>query len=230
MIEGIGIKFQDVSLTLGGNQILENINFEVKKGTIHCIIGPNGGGKSSLIKCILSLLPYEGDILLEYEKEKIIGYVPQNIQFDRTLPITVYDFLNISFSNKPCFLNAKKNIEEVIDNLLIKIGMKDKKYRKIGSLSGGELQRVLLIQALYPKPNLLILDEPLSGIDALGEEYFFKIMQELRSQGVTVLWVHHNLKQIKDMADKVTCIKCGLEFSGNPEIEITKERIFEIFS
>ena len=94
MIEGIGIKFQNVSLTLGGNQILENINFEVKKGTIHCIIGPNGGGKSSLIKCILSLLPYEGDILLEYEKDKIIGYVPQNIQFDRTLPITVYDFLN----------------------------------------------------------------------------------------------------------------------------------------
>lgn len=230
MIEGIELEFKDVSLNLGGTQILKNINFEIKKGTIHSLIGPNGGGKSSLVKCILSLLPYEGEILLKYNKDKVIGYVPQNMYFDKSLPMSVNDFLTMTFQNKPCFLGAKKEISKIIDELLIKVGMLDKKYRKIGSLSGGELQRILLIQAIYPEPNLLILDEPLQGIDTIGEEYFLKIIQELRDLGTTIIWVHHNLKQIISIADKVTCVKCGLEFTGHPEKEITKERILEIFS
>lgn len=230
MNKGIEIEFKNLSLTLGGNQILKDINFTVESGSIHCLIGPNGGGKSSLVKTILSLLPHTGEIELRYDKEKKISYVPQNLEFDKTLPITVNDFLTMIYQKKPCFLGTSRKVKDQIEDMLKEIDMYDKRDRLLGSLSGGELQRVLLTQALYPKPNLLILDEPFNGIDTVCETYFLKRIKELKNEGVTIIWIHHNLKQIVGIADKVTCIKKTVLFTGKPEEELIEDRIFDIFS
>lgn len=230
MNKGMEVIFKNLSLTLGGNNILKDINIKIESGTIHALIGPNGGGKSSLVKTILSLLPHNGEIELIYEGEKKIAYVPQKLEFDKNLPITVNDFLTMIYQKTPCFLGVNKKVKIQIENMLKEIDMYDKKDRLLGSLSGGELQRVLLIQALHPKPNLLILDEPFNGIDTVCEAYFLKRIKELKNEGVTIIWIHHNLKQIVGIADKVTCIKGKVLFTGKPEEELIEDRIFDIFS
>ena len=130
---------------------------------------------------------------------------------------------------KPCFFGLSKKCKPEVDNLLKKLGVFEKKKRLLGNLSGGERQRVLLAQALFPRPNLLILDEPLTGIDKAGEDYFKEIVKELKSEGMTILWIHHNLTQVKELADTVTCIKKRMIFSGDPKEELKEDKIMRIF-
>ena len=228
-MRGIKIKIENLNLQLSGNEILKDINLVINSGEIHCLIGPNGGGKTSLLKCILGQMPFSGNIQMEYKKDRIIGYVPQILDFEKSLPMTVEDFMSISCSIRPCFLGISKKKRAIIESLLKKISVFDKRKRLLGNLSGGERQRVLLAQSLYPFPNLLILDEPLTGIDKIGEEYFKKIIKELRDEGVTILWIHHNLIQVREIADKVTCINKEIIFTGNPKIELSDDKITRIF-
>ena len=174
-------------------------------------------------------MPFEGEITMLYEKEKVIGYVPQVLDFEKTLPITVEDFMAMSCQSLPCFFGTSSKHKRHIEDLLKKLSIYDKRKRLLGNLSGGERQRVLLAQALHPTPNLIILDEPLTGIDKQGEEYFKEIILELKEQGITVLWIHHNLAQVRELADTVTCIKQKVVFSGNPKIELTDDKILRIF-
>lgn len=229
MINGAQIKICNLFLELGNTKILENINMTIKKGEIHCLIGPNGGGKTSLLRCLLGQVPYEGIIHLEYEDTKIFGYVPQVLDFERTLPITVEDFLSICYQNKPCFLGVSKAKKKYINNILDEVGLLEKRKRLLGNLSGGELQRLLLAQAINPRPNLLILDEPFAGIDGIGEKYFLDVIKKLKEEGITILWIHHNIKQVKDIADTVTCIKKSVQFTGDPKTELTDEKILSIY-
>ena len=182
MIKGIQIEIKNLSLNLGNTHILNNINLLIKRGEINCIVGPNGGGKTSLIRCILGQVPYDGKIYLEYEENKKIGYVPQFIEFERSLPITVEDFLMLCYQRTPAFLGVTKKNKSYFDEILTEVGLQDKRKRLLGNLSGGELQRLLLAQAINPRPNLLILDEPFSGIDAIGEEYFMKVIKKLKKK------------------------------------------------
>ena len=228
-MNGLEIQIKNLNLVLSGNEILKNINLTVKAGEIHCLVGPNGGGKTSLLRCVLGQMPFTGSIEMNYEKEKVIGYVPQVLDFERTLPITVEDFMAMTYQPKPCFFGISKKYKEEVDNLLTKLGVIEKKKRLLGNLSGGERQRVLLAQALFPKPNLLILDEPLTGIDKAGEDYFKEIIQELKKEGMTILWIHHNLMQVKELADTVTCIKKQVVFSGDPKEELKEDKIMRIF-
>lgn len=229
MVNGVSLNISNLFLELGNTKILENINMNVKKGEIHCLIGPNGGGKTSLLRCLLGQVPYKGSIHIEYEDDKIFGYVPQFLDFERTLPITVEDFLSICFQKKPCFLGIANNKKEYINNILEEVGLSNKRKRLLGNLSGGELQRLLLAQAINPRPNLLILDEPFAGIDSVGEAYFIDVIKKLNSEGITILWIHHNIKQVKEIADSVTCIKKTIQFSGDPKIELTDDKILDIY-
>lgn len=227
---GVLIEIKGLSLTLSNTEILKDININFEPGKIHCIVGPNGGGKTSLLKSILGQVAYDGEIYMTYEKDKKIGYVPQTLNFEKTLPITVENFLSIIYQKKPCFLGISKKYRDEMDILLKKVGMYEKKNRLVGNLSGGERQRLLLAQAIYPTPNLLILDEPFTGIDKSGEEHFRKVIDELKEQGVTIIWIHHNLKQVIEIADTVTCIKKVVQFSGNPKEVLTEEKILTVFS
>ena len=228
-MNGIEIQVKDLNLILSGNEILRNINLTVKSGEIHCLVGPNGGGKTSFLRCVLGQMPFSGSIKMNYEEDKIIGYVPQVLDFERTLPITVEDFMAMTYQTRPCFMGISKKYKDEVDNLLRKLNVFEKKKRLLGNLSGGERQRVLLAQALFPKPNLLILDEPLTGIDKIGEDYFKNIIKELKEEGITILWIHHNLAQVRELADTVTCIKKEVIFSGDPKEELKEDKIMRIF-
>lgn len=228
-INGIQIDIKNLNLTLSNNEILKDINLTIKAGEIHCLVGPNGGGKTSLLRCILGQMPFEGEITMSYEKEKVIGYVPQSLDFEKTLPITVEDFMAMSCQSLPCFFGISRKHKEHIEELLKKLSVFEKRKRLLGNLSGGERQRVLLAQALHPHPNLIILDEPLTGIDKIGEEYFKNIIYELKESGVTILWIHHNLTQVRELADTVTCIRQNIIFSGDPKVELTDDKILRIF-
>lgn len=228
-MNGIQIDIENLNLTLSSNKILKNINLTIKSGEIHCLVGPNGGGKTSLLRCILGQMPFEGSITMSYENEKIIGYVPQVLDFEKTLPINVEDFMAMTCQSKPCFFGLSSYHKNHVTELLKKLGVYEKRKRLLGNLSGGERQRVLLAQALHPTPNLLILDEPLTGIDKLGEEYFKEIILELKKLGITILWIHHNLTQVRELADTVTCIKQEILFSGDPKVELSDDKILRIF-
>jgi len=229
--KGPSIHFEDVSLALGGNSILHQVNFTVAQGTIHCIIGPNGGGKTSLIRCMLGQMPHSGNIRVCWGNDNTMGYVPQALDFDDTLPMTVRDFMAmVGQRRRPAFLGLKPDRQTAIHTVLDRVGMLGKLDRPFGSLSGGERQRVLLAQALMPEPKLLVLDEPATGLDKSGAAIMHSIIEDLSRAGTTIVIIHHDLGVVREMAHGVTCINREMFFSGDPKEELTSERIFSIFS
>ncbi len=220
-MRGPAIRFEHVSLALGGAQILRDVNFSVAPGEIHCVIGPNGGGKTSLIRSLLGQMPHTGNIKIEWGApggdSRTIGYVPQALDFDKTLPVTVDDFMAVVCQKyRPAFIGLSRANRPRANDALARVGLVAKNNRKLGSLSGGERQRVLFAQALLPPPALLVLDEPMTSMDEVGAELFVKVIQDLAAEGVTVIWIAHDLAQVRALAAKVTCINRTVLFSGPP--------------
>ncbi|WP_259474076.1 metal ABC transporter ATP-binding protein, partial [Pseudomonas syringae] len=152
--QGPGIEFNQVSLTLGRTTILDQVHFNVRAGSVHALVGPNGGGKSSLIKTLLGQTPHQGQLSLLWPAAPgLIGYVPQALEFDRGLPMTVDDFMAAMCQRRPAFLGLSKHYVAAIGEALERVGMQDKSKRRMGALSGGERQRVLLAQGLIPAPQ-----------------------------------------------------------------------------
>ena len=227
---GPSIEFDDVSLKLGGNSILHGIDFTVEPGSIHFIIGPNGGGKTSLVRSMLGQMPHGGDIRICWGSDWTMGYVPQFLDFDDTLPMTVADFMAMIGQKRPAFLGLKRERIAEVHDALDRVDMLKKIERPFGSLSGGERQRVLLAQALMPSPKLLVLDEPATGLDKSGAAIMHAIIEDLSADGTTVLIIHHDLGLVREMGHGVTCINREMLFTGDPKVELTSERIFSIFS
>lgn len=227
---GPTIHFENVCLLLGGHTILDAVNFTVESGTIHCLIGPNGGGKSSLVKSLLGQMSHTGTIKLNWTSGNYIGYVPQMLDFDRTLPITVDNFMAMTCQKRPAFTGIAKELKETVSGLLKKVGLEDKRSRVLGQLSGGEMQRLLLAQALFPMPNLLVLDEPATGLDRKGAAILHSLLNELKDEGTTIFWIHHDLKEVAEMADHVSCVSKRVLFSGPPKDVLTPEQILTAYS
>lgn len=232
-MQGPDITFEKLNLSLGNTSILEDIDFKIKAGEIHCLIGPNGGGKTSLIRSLLGQMPHSGTISISNQKDNNkkpkTGYVPQFLEFDKTVPITVYDFMAIVCQRKPAFLGIDRTRRKSIDNALDRVGLIGKRERKLGSLSGGERQRVLFAQALIPTPELLVLDEPMAGMDKVGNEVFEKIVTESSQAGTTVVWIHHDIEQVRRIADTVTCINRRVLFHGPVDQVMTEDSIKSMF-
>ncbi|MFI3245205.1 MAG: metal ABC transporter ATP-binding protein [Ferrimonas sp.] len=187
---GPSIFIEQLSLQYGNDTILDNINLALEGGHIHLFVGPNGGGKTSLLKSILGLTPFQGDIQIHGEYR--IGYVPQKAQFEYSLPLSVMDFMLLSQSRQPLFLGGHRRAREKAMTQLERLGMASRAERRMGQLSGGEQQRVLFAQALLDAPNLLVLDEPTTGMDKQGIEIIDQLLDEQLQQGVTLLAVHHD--------------------------------------
>ena len=228
---GPGIRFDDVGLELGGVEILRGISFEVSAGEVHCLIGPNGGGKTSLVRCALGQMPHTGRISIDWGERRHIGYVPQFLDFDKTLPVTVEDFMAmVCQKRRPAFVGLSRHSRSRTDAALARVGLNGKRRSKLGSLSGGERQRVLFAQALIPHPALLVLDEPMTSMDEVGAELFARIIGELAAEGVTILWIAHDLTQVTRMAAKVSCINRTLLFSGPPADVLAGHEAEALFS
>ena len=217
-MSGPDIRFDDVGLELSGVRILSQISFRIAAGEIHCLIGPNGGGKTSVVRCLLGQMPHTGRITIDSGSDAVIGYVPQILDFDRTLPVTVSDFMAlVCQKRRPAFLGMPKTIKAQAADVLSRVEFDLKKCgTRLGSLSGGERQRVLFAQALQPKPDLLILDEPMTSLDEVGIQVLLRLIGQLADDGTTIVWIAHELDHVRAMADAVTCIAGSVLFSGKP--------------
>ncbi len=228
---GPSIAFDNVSLTLGRTEILRKLRFDVAAGGVHALVGPNGGGKSSLVKTLLGQMPHTGRLALTWpQAQGIVGYVPQTIEFDRGLPMTVEDFMAATTQRRPAFLGRSRDAAPAIGAALERVGMAGKRSRRMGALSGGERQRVLLAQSLVPAPGLVVLDEPMAALDEAGVQVFESLLADWRAAGVTLLWVEHDLDAVGRLADRVTGLNRGVLFDGPPAEALTPERLLALFS
>jgi zinc transport system ATP-binding protein len=215
-MQGPSIEFDRVNLMLGATPILQDVSFKVSAGTIHCIVGANGGGKTSLVRSLLGQMPHSGHINIQWQGSRVIGYVPQTLDFDKSLPITVSDFLAMTTQRRPVFLGASRARRAEIERTLERLGLSGKLKSKLGSLSGGERQRVLLAQALIPEPALLVLDEPTTGLDVAGKAILERTVIEFVKAGGTAVWINHDIAQVNEIADALTYIDRKVLLHGVP--------------
>jgi len=212
------LEISDLAVTLGGNKILTQVNLDVSHSQIHALIGPNGAGKTTLIRSIMGGMPHKGRILFRFTDNGLIGYVPQLLEFDHSVPITVFDFLSLMLRRFPLFLSRRKSRRYEIEKILAVTECQHLIDRLIGGLSGGEFRRVLLAQALIPSPELLLLDEPVSNVDEFGARQFEELLLRLKNDhGHSILMVGHDIKMILRVADRVTAINRTVTFDGSPD-------------
>lgn len=216
-------KINNISVNIGGQEILKNVSIHVHCGQLTVIIGKNGAGKSTLLKAILGEVEHTGNIVFTDMKDNRtkrikIGFVPQKINIERHMPTTVYDLFASCISDIPVFFRKDKKLYKEIKEQLNLFGADTLIDKSIGELSGGELQRVLLAIATKPIPNLLILDEPVSGIDENGTRDFYNILQELKNKyDMSIILVSHDFKLTKQYADKVILLDKEVIKEGSPE-------------
>ena len=229
---GPALHLLEVSLQLGGTQILDHLNWQVEAGQIHALVGPNGSGKSSLLKSVLGLMPHRGEITLRWPGARpgVVGYVPQSLECDRSLPMTVRDFLAAMCQKSPLFWRLEPRVLAQVQAVLAQVGMEKKAQRRMGDLSGGERQRVLLAQSLLPMPDLLLLDEPMAALDADGLVVFERLLNDWRAHGTTVVWVEHDLDAVRRLSDRVTGLNGRVLFDDVPDVLHDADRLLQLFS
>ena len=226
-------KISDISVKRGARQILENVNIHIHCGKLTVVIGKNGAGKSTLLKAILGEIPHDGKIIFRNKDKKErkikIGYVPQKLDLENS-PITVYDMIASYSSNKPVFPYKSKCLYENIKKHLKDFGADNLIDRKVNRLSGGELQRVMLGMAMMSKPDLLILDEPISGIDKNGKEQFYEKIYELKENNdMAIILVSHDFEYVKKYADNVILLNRVIEKEGTPKDVFSSKKFIDTF-
>lgn len=229
------IKMSDIGVYAGKTPIIEHVNVHIHCGKLTAIIGRNGAGKSTLIKAILGEVAHEGTIefrdMKENKVKKLkIGYVPQHLNVKKDAPVSVYDLFASCISNVPVFLCRKKALYDNVLNRLALFEAENLIDKRLGDLSGGELQRVLLSIACTPVPNLLLLDEPVSGVDRKGMELFYRTLHSLKEKyDLAVILVSHDLTLVKEYADSVILMDKTVLKEGTPEEVMESEAFHEIF-
>ena len=224
-------KIENLSVKIGKEDIIKDVTFDIHCGELLMLIGRNGAGKSTLLKSILGEIEHEGTVsfidMKENKKKKIkIGYVPQNLNIERDMPTTVYDMFASYISNKPVWLFKDKNLYKKIKENLKLFGAEKLIDKRVGNLSGGELQRVLLSIATTPVPNLLILDEPVSGIDRNGIKDFYEILVKLKKDyDMSIILVSHDLDLVQKFADRVILLDKTIVKDGKAK-EVFKSKEF----
>jgi zinc transport system ATP-binding protein len=228
-------KVEHFCVNFGNNKILDDINLHIHCGELTAIIGPNGGGKSTLLKAMLGDVKHTGQLNFSDAKGKhsghpVIGYVPQNLSIDTGMPTSVLDLFMASNSKAPAWLFAPKKIKKKVYESLAIVKAEYLINRRIGALSGGELQRVLLALALDPIPDLLLLDEPVSGIDQNGLEVFYRTVSELRhNYDLSIILVSHDLDFVEKYADRVVLVNGTVLCNGSPQDVFNDEETLKIF-
>ena len=223
-INNLTVQYPDV-------KALDDVSFTVNQGDFLGIIGPNGAGKSTLFDVMLNLnTKYQGtlkffgeDIKKSKKYLKEIGYVPQKPIFEKNFPATVNDVVRMGL--------RKESDENKIDKILQQLWIHELSNRRIGELSGGQLQRVFIAKALVNNPKILILDEPVTGIDQQSIELFYSILRELNSkQKITIIWSSHDLDAVNKLANHVACLNRTLFFHGMSEKFFSDDKLVKQYS
>jgi len=222
------LEFVEVSIRRYQEQLLAAVSFAVTRRTIHVIVGPNGAGKTTLLSALLGDIAFEGRIVANWRGEGRIGYVPQTFAVDPSLPVTVQDFLALTRQRRPVCFGVRPGTRRQVTELLQRVGAPGVERRPLSVLSGGELRRVLLANAVDPVPELLILDEPASGLDEGGVHLLEELLRTLREAGCTVLMVSHNIDQVRRVADWVTVLDRSLITEGPPAETLALDRVLAL--
>lgn len=225
------VRFDEVSVTRGGISILDKVTATVPKGSCTAIIGPNGAGKTTLLLALLEEISYQGTIRITHNGHAPrIGYVPQRLSFDRGMPLTVNEFLTMGFQKKPLWFGVHRDLQRRSLDFLALVKAEHLAGRRIGALSGGEMQRVLLTLALLQEPDILVLDEPSAGVDFQGEHIFCELLDELRRRkGFTQLMVSHDMATVTHHATHVICLNRKVAAEGPPQQTLTNVNLTAIF-
>lgn len=215
------LKIEGLGVDIGGDAILRDVSFHLHCGEIVALIGPNGAGKSSLFRAILGQMDHSGTIDFQRaggsRTRPLIGYVPQSPSFDRGDPVSVLDFFAAAVSDWPVFLPIPGKLRRRVLDCLERVHGGALIDKRLGALSGGELQRVLLALALEPIPQILILDEPLSGVDVGGEHLLLDMLDEIRQKyDLSILFSTHDFSTLRHYADKVILLQQAILKVGTP--------------
>ncbi len=209
-IQNLTVRYDDI--------VLDNINLAVNEGDFLGIIGPNGAGKSTLFAAMLGLYTkytgtikfFDTDIRKSKRYLKTVGYVPQKPIFDKNFPVTVKDVVQMGLDHD--------TDDDTVDQILQYLWIHELSNRRIGELSAGQQQRVFIAKALIRKPKILVLDEPVTGIDQSSIDLFYSILQELNTkQNITIIWSSHDLDAVNQIADHVACLNKKMYFHGRSE-------------
>ncbi|MDM8569940.1 zinc ABC transporter ATP-binding protein ZnuC [Thiotrichales bacterium HSG1] len=216
-LDNILVQADDISIKFHNYTALQNVSLQVKRGEIVTLIGPNGAGKSTLVQIVLGLIiPQQGQVL--QQKNICIGYMPQHLHIDPVLPLTVARFINLS--------GTKKNIQSTLEE----VGIVKLLNRPLQSISGGEMRRVLLARALLRQPDLLVLDEPIQGVDVAGQYELYELIAQIRNRhGCGILMVSHDLHLVMAATDQVICLNQHICCSGHPETVTKHPAYLDLF-
>jgi zinc transport system ATP-binding protein len=229
------ISLSGISFSYGSVPVLENVCLEIGQRESVCVVGPNGGGKTTLIKLILGLLqPDAGKICVlgrpPWQARLNIGYMPQHVLFDQQFPVTVMDIVLMGRIGRPglsgFFGWPNRDDRDAAHEALRQVDMDEFCHHKFASLSGGQRQRVLIARAICSRPDLLLLDEPTSNVDTLVESRLWDLLQELNKQ-MTILMVTHDLGFVSNLVEKVICVNRRVVV--HPTTHVTGEVISDIY-
>ncbi len=229
------IKVNHLGVKMGEQVILSDVNLHIHCKTLTAVIGRNGAGKSTLVRALLGDVPHTGEIEFKDTKDgrmaKLkIGYVPQSINIEKNTPVSVYDLIASYESKHPVFWRKNKKDYARIKEALQVFEAGDLIDKQVCNLSGGELQRVLLSMAVMDKPNLLLLDEPVSGIDQNGMELFFKTMESLKERyDLAIILISHDLDYVAKYADHVVLIDTTVACQGSAKEVFASEAFAKTF-
>ncbi|MFB2880096.1 metal ABC transporter ATP-binding protein [Floridanema aerugineum] len=238
------LKVENLTVYRGNYLAVRDVSFELKSGTDTAIIGPNGSGKSTLVQAILDLFPKSsGNVEIFGRPPKrlgswrhLIGYIPQHFIFDRSFPISVNELVGLGWSGEkrsfkfPRFWQRNWEKERAIANALQRVNAYHLRQQAIGTLSGGELKRVLLAYCLVSPRKLLVLDEAFAGVDISGEADFYYLLNELKNeQGWTVLQISHDLDMVNSNCDQVICLNQTVVCSGQPEAILSPQNLLATY-
>ena len=202
------LQARDISVLLAGAEVLSHVSLAVQPGEIVTVLGPNGSGKSTLLRALLGIVPLSGGSVARAPGLRL-GYVPQRLAFDVSLPMTVRRFLSLPHWSSDAEASAA----------LKRVGVEGSEGRQMSALSGGQFQRVLLARALLTRPQLLVLDEPTQGLDQPGEAAFYRLIEEVRREtGAGVLMVSHDLHVVMAASDRVICLNHHICCEGTPRV------------
>ena len=226
------IELENVGVTAGNETLLSQVNFHIHCGELTALIGPNGAGKTTLIRALLGQTPYTGKIRHvdarghDFPAPRI-GYVPQQLPFDREMPLTVLDLMAGCLQKRPVWTGIGKKTRAQVEQALSETQAESLIDKRLGALSGGELQRVLLSMAITPLPDLLVLDEPVSGMDQNGLSLFLQTVSSLlKSHHLGILMVSHDWDLVRRFADHAILLNQNVLAAGTPK-EVFASEAFE---
>ena len=229
------IELKSITKDYGRFRAVTDVSFTCPDGRITGLLGVNGAGKTTLIRSILGEIPHEGSIRHEDGHGRPMphlrtGYVPQHLNFDREMPLTVCDLVGAALSRRPVWTGVGRKTREEVRSILATVHAQDLMERPLGRCSGGEIQRVLLALALNPEPDLLILDEPVSGVDQNGQRLFLDTVNEIRrGRHMAILMVSHDLPLVREYADHVVLLDRTVLAQGSPRAVFDSEAFQQVF-